>query len=738
MGELNDQEFQVLSAMFDTLQPALEKQRRGTVSWDATERNALNLVRNQFGITLEGLVNRKPGTAANPELLHAYGMILGNAVQVVEELSAKVRQTGTYEDKLAFGLAVEKLSMLTAPTYGAMSEAARALNIVKKVAPLARSARAIIEGLGDGTDRNIVQLADIMGNAENWNEIIGIARATHEPQLWDKFYEFWINGLLSGGTTHAVNMISNALYQGMETTAAAVGYAITPGVPIRAVAARLAALGDGVVFGFKNAAKSWHEQAPTLNPMQKLETRHYRAIEGTAGDVIRTPGRALTAEDEFFKGVAYQMELAQGAMEIAIEQDPADPMRAYRDIMSNPLAYTELVERSLAAADKLTFTTKLGPVMTAFNQALIKSKGGKMIVPFVRTPFNIVKSSLEYMPLGAISKQTRDSLLGRGDRKDVAMARGRMIVGTGMAYVVTQAVAQGLMSGAGPDDPGERELLYQTGWMPYSVRWGDTWYRYNRFEPLGMLLGVAADMYEIASLADQKEMDVLASMLVTSFANNLGDKTFLRGIAEFTQAYSDPQRYGDKWLRSISGTVIPTAIAQIAYAQDPFSREANTIIDAIRARIPVEREKLAKRNDITGEPIRGPQGVLGVATNPFRPSPAERDPLSETMLKLGVFKRRPGRTLRNVKLSDEEYEDYSAYMGKIRQAQLAPMVQSPQFQQMMTQNPVEAALLLDRAWDKVSDQARVAYLYNHPQLLAKAHRARAEHGRAGQGSHYLH
>jgi hypothetical protein len=422
------------------------------------------------------------------------------------------------------------------------------------------------------------------------------------------------------------------------------------------------------------------------------------------------------------------MELAQAAMERAVELTPDNPMATYQSIMGNVMGHPDLIRRAQDAADKLTFTTRMGPVAGAINRALIRSKVGKLIVPFMRTPLNIVKSSLEYMPFGAIGPETRALLLGKGDKTEVARARGRQIVGTGLGLLVMQAAAQGMMSGAGPDDPGERQLLYRTGWMPYSIKFGDTWYRYNRFEPLGMLLGVAADVSEIAGAADQVELDALAGMVVTSFANNLGDKTFLRGISEFVQAYTDPERYGNRWLQSMSGTVIPTAVAQVAYAQDPFSREANTIIDAIRARIPGEREKLAKRVDIAGENIRGPGSVLGVSSNPLRPSETQRDPLSETMLKLGVYKRRPSRTLRGVELSDQEYEEFSRYMGKVRQSQLLPMVQSPEFQQLMQRDPLSAGMLLEKRWDDVSNEARLRYMYNNPSLIARAQAAQ----RSGQ------
>jgi hypothetical protein len=714
LGELNASEFDTLERTLEAYEPAVGAQRRGTVPWDETEQRALELIRLRLGITLDGLVNRKAGSAANAEQLLAYGSLLGNAVREVERLAADVRNTGSDQAKVAFMQGLERLAMLAAPTYGAMTEAGRALNILRKVAPLAKSARAIVEGMGDGADANLLTLAGAIGNAGSRDEVLGIGRALHHPDWWDKFYEGWINGLLSGPVTHAVNIVSNAFYQAMETASNAAGAFTGDGLTLRQVGARVSALGDGISMGLRNAREAWQTQAPVLDPMQKMEVERLRAIGGLAGDLIRTPGRALLAEDEFFKGVAYQMELAQQLMAIAERESPQDPMSLYRAMFHNLEAFPEAMAKAREAANKLTFTTRLGPSAGAINHALVRSKVGKLIVPFVRTPTNIVKSSLEYMPVGALAPDTLRKLAGKGDPMEAARARGRQLVGLGLGLYAVQMAAAGLLSGAGPDDPAERQLLYRTGWQPYSAKLGGTWYKYNRFEPLGMLLGIAADMHELAGAAKEEEVGVLASMLVMSFANNLGDKTFLRGITDFMQAYSDPARYGKSWVEGLAGTLVPSGAAQIAYAADPFQREANTVLDAIKARVPGMRQDLATRVDIAGEPIETS------APNPLRPSPEKRDVLAETMLRLGVYKSRPSHRLYDVELSDQEYRDYAEYLGKIRQQNLVPMVQSPQFRQLMDGNPAEAARLLDKAFEDLSREARTRYLYEHPSLYSRA------------------
>ena len=67
---------------------------------------------------------------------------------------------------------------------------------------------------------------------------------------------------------------------------------------------------------------------------------------------------------------------------------------------------------------------------------------------------------------------------------------------------------------------------------------------------------------------------------------------------------ADPDRYGSRYVQRLSGTVIPTGLAQWARTEDPALREARTIMDNIRSRYsPGSRRELYPRLDRFGEPI---------------------------------------------------------------------------------------------------------------------------------------
>ena len=86
----------------------------------------------------------------------------------------------------------------------------------------------------------------------------------------------------------------------------------------------------------------------------------------------------------------------------------------------------------------------------------------------------------------------------------------------------------------------------QTGWQPYSIKVGDTYYGYNRFEPVGIIFGVSADLAEIASTVRDsdkgiiEDLEIVSTMLAASITENITNKTFLTGISDAIEAIGDP------------------------------------------------------------------------------------------------------------------------------------------------------------------------------------------------------
>jgi hypothetical protein len=141
------------------------------------------------------------------------------------------------------------------------------------------------------------------------------------------------------------------------------------------------------------------------------------------------------------------------------------------------------------------------------------------------------------------------------------------------------------------------------GWQPYSVKVGGTWYSYQRLQPVGTLIGMAADMADAWQHLTPDESDKIPKILSTAFANAITNQTFLQGVTNIVNAISDPTRFGPKFVQGLAGSVVPGIVAQPAQMMDPYKREVDSVLDAVKNRIPGLSETLRPKRDAYGEPI---------------------------------------------------------------------------------------------------------------------------------------
>src|SRR5690606_34034840 len=140
----------------------------------------------------------------------------------------------------------------------------------------------------------------------------------------DKIAEVYVNFLLSGPQTHAVNMASNTLTAIAQVpeyaTAAALGgvrRALSGSGVDRVTATEVGARAFGLLQGAREGARLFAQalrKGEASDFASKVDGEQFKAIRGLKGEVVRVPTRLLTAEDEFFKGVARRMELNSEAV----------------------------------------------------------------------------------------------------------------------------------------------------------------------------------------------------------------------------------------------------------------------------------------------------------------------------------------------------------------------------------------------------------------------------------------
>ena len=199
-----------------------------------------------------------------------------------------------------------------------------------------------------------------------------------------------------------------------------------------------------------------------------------------------------------------------------------------------------------------------------------------------------------------------------------------------------------------------------------------------------------------------------------SIAKNILSKTWTKGASDLVEAINDPERYGERYIRNLAGSVVPTGSAQVARTLDPHLREVRSIIDAVKARVPGLSQSLLHRRDVWGEPIKL-EGSLGPdILSPIYESAMKQDPVNRELLKLKVFPAKLKRHIRGVELSDIQYDEFQIIAGKMTKQQLDAFVavegwfKIPEFLRIKT---------LKETVTKTRDQARVMMLMRHPTLF---------------------
>jgi len=454
---------------------------------------------------------------------------------------------------------------------------------------------------------------------------------------------------------------------------------------------------DGFVAGAALLKAGGIEGAPliganysTLGQIPDLAVRGVTVLP--VGSTIRVPGRSVAAIHSFFRSLIYSMNKSAEAFRTASEEGLTGNAFDSRvgDIWQNPTP--EIMERSRETATQLTLMGQGGEFVKALSKltnatldlpVIGKIAPLKFIDPFVHIGANIIKQAIvERTPVGILSPEIRADLMGKNGNIAQDMASARMIAGTSMALLFGGLAMEGYASGSGPSDPRQSAMWRLAGNQAHSVRIGDIWYQVNRLGPMGMLMSTAADFYDVAHEAAQGDVLMAASHIQHAITQNILDESFMRGPADLIKAVEDPGRYGEGYIKNFLSSFVPFSVgmAQMARASDPYSRQARTVMDSIKAKVPGLSETLLPRRDIWGEEMPSYEALGHAGVTAIYETRVNRDPVNQAMLQLGIYPAQPIRKIRNVDLTDQQYDDYSRISGRMTKMRLDAIVKSPDWQ----------------------------------------------------------
>lgn len=568
----------------------------------------------------------------------------------------------------------------------ALAARARVMNAAGKSTPdqFLKKVFREIEGVSDQQAGNLLRVLQ-----ERPQDLGDALHAAMQPKTIDKWIEAWKAGLVSGPPTQVANIGGGVLEQALRPGETAVAGILDkliggPRTRIRGEA-RAEILGS-----FRGAVKSLGRLGDDLRDVLTLAPEkidlsrplEYQVgaigkgyIPGVhAGRLIRAPFRLLSAFDTYFKGVGSEAELHK----LAWRQAKGNLSEAVK-IAENPTA-DMLAEVKRATLERVFQDPQ--KVANLLIQARNQYKILHVVAPFAQAPVSIAVRTLQRSPYGFIEgrKALRRYKAAVSEGKpaaEIAKLKGeavdklaRPLVGTMILGTFGALAKAGFMTGSGPTDPKEKNLLRDTGWQPYSFKMGDSYIPFNRFEPVSSLLGFAADMVEAGN---EKQAGDLFDKGLGSIVQNLTSKTYLQGLADAANVITRPKEFASRYASNLAGSLIPNIVAKGAQAIDPTLRDVRPestglagipehILKTVESRIPGLSTTLPARRSGTGEAIERPGNAVSRLLSPVQVSTEKpgRD-LERLMVELGdeAVRSPPGRDVtirgRKVRLAEDEY-----------------------------------------------------------------------------------
>lgn len=687
----------VLQGMADKFKGRIDKERRGVMTFSEIKDAA------QAEDAWRVLMERRKGQPLNAEQSLAARNLWTSSADKLLQLAKEVQADPSDVNMVALRKQLATHHAIQTEVIAARTETARALASWRIPSESAVFDPRMLESMltREGGGREVtLAIAENISKLGATGDLRGLAKFAERSigaKTKDAVLEAWVSALLTNPKTHVVNSASNLLVLGQQMVErrAAAGISSAMGSDGVAPGEALAML-NGIASGWRDAlayaaktlrtGESGYYSGKIELPRQSaisaeafglsqdtLLGRAAGALANFTGAVVGVPGRALATADEFFKTIGSRMELhalahRQTMAELSAGKITSDQVKGrYAELLDNPPLYIK--SGSQQFADYATFTNDPGTLANTISMLANQYAPIRILLPFVRTPANIMKYVAERSPGAPLLDSFRADIAAGGARRDIALAR--MGLGSFTLFAGADMAMSGLITGAGPKDKAQKAALRRTGWQPYSFKIGDRYYAFNRLDPLGAQLGFAADLGEtLANSAEGVNDTDLEELVITatfSGASNMVSKTYLSGLTSFFEMMGDPDRYSESWLKRMAGSLIPAGAAQAARGIDPTMREAQTMLEAVQARTPGLSDSLPAVRDLWGRPVSYQSG-MGWAYDAFSPVAASQykpEPIDKEIMRLGVTVNKPNKKIQidGVSIDLSKYKGaYSRYV----------------------------------------------------------------------------
>lgn len=767
----------VINNMAEAFKPGVDKATRGVRTHAQTEAAAQQID------AFKNLMNRRVGQALNAEQSVAARNLWVESANKLKELATLANNVPSEANLYQFNKMLTIHAAIQNQVLGARAEAARALNSWAIKAKGGSSLARQIEGLIDlngglEANRKLAKKLAYLAEPENADKL----SAAMTEGFWDKTRaaseQIFINvSLLSNPATAAANILGGFTILGNNilerTNASFIAQAMGEGsaVPISEVGDLIKGQVGGIKDAFKaslqtlKTGESKFGKASTMGTSNiqeggKLsaeflgvanETPHGQILN-VIDTVTNMPGRVMGSGDEFFKSIGYRSyvhvevpkvvraELASGK----ITREQMAERTAY--LLDHPPENIHIEAVNRAMYD--TFNDKpneiLNGIATSFQRIPVL---GKLFLPFKNTPINILTYAAERTPLGVLSERYKTDIAAGGQR--AMLARSRVATGTGIMAVTLDYALSGQITGSGPQEPGQKALFQREGKQAYSVKIGDKWVAYNRLDPLGMTMGLAADIAQIVQNSgeelDPEEYAGAVFNSILAISDSVLSRSYMKGAAGLVEAIENANKR-ENFIKNFPAIFAPAGLGAVAkkgipglVEGDPYLRTADGMVQAIQRKIPGLSEKLPLQRDLWGRPIdvRSGFGQIYDLFSPVYVKTENPEPIDKELKRLEFFPQMPSARISyqgvTIKLDGAEYSKYLELLGNgykhlawgvglkdfLNEVVSGNHPLSPVYEQYSDGSDGGKAEFIRRWMKNYRDQAKAEFMENTPTAKAK-------------------
>ena len=350
-----------------------------------------------------------------------------------------------------------------------------------------------------------------------------------------------------------------------------------------------------------------------------------------------------------------------------------------------------------ATQDAMKATYKDDNAWTQLFSSIHKLGGvGEVVMPFTKTPANMVARSLDYSPVG-LAKGVKDFYTKGGNPAEYIDEIAKGLTGSAGMALGAALYKSGVLTGAESDNANKKALDTQNGFLPFAIHVPDTniYYRISDFQPSMMSVITGAAWAQAASGDETPEQ--AAKGAVVAFTNTLADNSNLSNIGDLFGNYDGLG--GGLWdavlglpqsmVPSLSNAVAKTTDTTVRNpydATDPLQSQKNQIM----AKIPGLSKELPAAYDTWGNEKQRDNAAFEMFLDPAaftNQTVSSRDKeiqrLYEATGDIGVYPPsvKNGTDVDGLKLDNTQTSEYQRTAGQLNRQIVDEVMRSDEYRQ---------------------------------------------------------